>query len=169
MRPMAAATLEQILIDEHTWSSGSPERKHEWRLAINEVLEEGVFAAELPAPARAQVSLQPGRVRVEVVCDGAEVAVHELREKELKPLVDEYINTCREMTKLGTGSNSPRLEALDIAKRITHDEAGELIAGALPSLRPDHATGRRLFTLLITLLHDTTKLAAPPHRVRSGL
>jgi uncharacterized protein (UPF0262 family) len=166
---MAAATLEQIRIDETTWSAATPERKHEWRLAINEVVEEGVFAAELPGPARAEVSLRPGRVRVQVWCDGTELAVHELRERELKPLVDEYLNTCREMTKIAAGSNSPRLEALDIAKRLTHDEAGELIAAALPSLRPNHATGRRFFTLLITLLHDTTKLAAPPHRVRSGL
>lgn len=167
MRPMAAATVEQILIDEVTWSAGSPERKHEWRLAINEVLEEGSFAAELPAPARLDVSLQPGRVRVEVMVDGQRLDMHELRERELKPLIEEYLHTCTEMTKLG--SNSPRLEALDIAKRLTHDEAGELMVTALPSLKPDHATGRRLFTLLLTLLHDTTKLAAPPHRVRSGL
>ena len=72
-----------------------------------------------------------------------------------------------EMSKLSVGGNSPRLEALDIAKRITHDEAGEAIASAMRGL-PDHATARRLFTLLVTLYHDTTRLAAPAHKGHQG-
>jgi len=166
---MPPATLEQIRIDEATWAAGSPERQHEWRLAISEVLEEGRFDGELPSPARALITISPGVLRVDLTCGGAPLDSHSIPLSQLLPLVDEYINTCVEMTKIGVGSNSPRLEALDIAKRLTHDEGGELCAGVISSLRPDHATGRRLFTLLLTLLHDTTQLAAPPHRVHPGL
>jgi uncharacterized protein (UPF0262 family) len=64
------------------------------------------------------------------------------------------------MAKLGVSANSPRLEALDIAKRITHDEAGETVLTLLGALKPDHGTARRFFTLLVTLLYDTTRLGS---------
>ena len=162
---MGRAALLQIRIDEATWSQGSPDRRHEWRLAINEILEEGWYDGEAEG-LEAHVLIGSGKVRFELRRGAEPVATHELPLGELQPFIDEYINTCREMTKLGVGTNSPRLEALDIAKRLTHDEAGELVARTLSSLKPDHATGRRIFTLLVTLFHDTTKLAAPPHRVR---
>jgi uncharacterized protein (UPF0262 family) len=165
---MGAATLADLRLDEATWSSGSPERKHEWRLAIHEVLTEGNFEADdgLDGPFAGLVRLDPGRVRFELT-DGAGRALtaSEIPKALIEPLVKDYMQTIVEMTKLGTGSNSPRLEALDIAKKITHDEAGEVIETHLRSLRPDHPTARRIFTLLVTLFHDTTKLAAPPHRV----
>lgn len=168
MCEMPAATLADLRIDEATWSSGSPDRRHEWRLAIQEVLTEGSFEADdgLVGPFRGVVKLEPGRVRFELVAaDGSALTASEIPKGQIEPLVKEYMQTIVEMTKLGVGSNSPRLEALDIAKKITHDEAGEVIETHLRGLKPDHPTARRIFTLLVTLYHDTTKLAAPPHRV----
>jgi uncharacterized protein (UPF0262 family) len=168
MRAMAASTLSDLKIDEATWSAGSAERRHEWRLAIQEVLSEGVFESEddLARAVSGLVRLEPGKVRFEFVDEhGAALPASEIPKRVIEPLVEEYIRTITEMTKLGVGSNSPRLEALDIAKRLTHDEAGELVVSHLRGIKPDHATARRLFTLLVTLFHDTTRLAAPPHRV----
>jgi len=165
---MPAATLADLRIDEATWSSGSADRRHEWRLAIQEVLTEGTFVADdgLDGPFHGLVKLEPGRVRFELADGGGRaLGASEIPKALIEPLVQEYMQTIVEMTKLGVGSNSPRLEALDIAKRITHDEAGEVIESHLRGLRPDHPTARRIFTLLVTLFHDTTKLAAPPHRV----
>lgn len=168
---MSSATLEELRIDERTWSAGSPERRHEWRLAIQEIVQEGVFepaAGVGDGPFRVQVQLGKGAIAIDLrTHDEKPVVASRIPLVHLEPLVDEYIRTIVEMSKIGVGTNSPRLEALDIAKRITHDEAGELIIGALKLLKPDHATARRLFTLLVTLLHDTTRLAAAiPHPVR---
>jgi uncharacterized protein (UPF0262 family) len=165
---MASASLEDLRIDEATWSAGSPERRHEWRLAINEIVQEGSFEvadAEAAKGLSGTVKLAPGRVVFDLRSAAGPLAIHELPLPEIVPLIDDYMQTIREMSKLDVGSNSPRLEALDIAKRLTHDEAGEVIITRMPILRPDHATARRVFTLLVTLFHDTTKLAAPPHRV----
>ena len=82
-------------------------------------------------------------------------------EDEQQSIMAEYMETIGEMAKLGVSQNSPRLEALDIAKRITHDEAGETVVSLLGALKPDHATARRFFTLLVTLLYDTTRLGHP--------
>ncbi len=171
MRAMPLATLEELRIDEATWEGGSPERRHEWRLAIQEIVQEGVFEPARgvgDGPFRAQVQLGSGTIAIDLrTHDLKPVTASEIPLARLEPLVDEYVRTIVEMSKLGVSTNSPRLEALDIAKRLTHDEAGELIIASLGLLRPDHATARRLFTLLVTLLHDTTRLAAAiPHPVR---
>jgi uncharacterized protein (UPF0262 family) len=160
---MPADRLTELLIDDATWSAGSTARRHEWRLAIDEILHEGRF--ELPdgvTGARAIVTLAPTRVLFDVCTeDGHLLSHHELPLQVLRPLVHEYLDTIGEMSKLGVSSNSPRLEALDIAKRITHDEAGETVVSLLRGVGPDHATARRFFTLLVTLLHDTTRLVGP--------
>jgi uncharacterized protein (UPF0262 family) len=163
MREMAEGSLTELLIDDVTWSAGSSARRHEWRLAINEILQEGRF--NLPNPieqARAQVTLAPTRVVFDVRDHhGRVVVTQELMLERLRPLMAEYMETIVEMSKLGVSQNSPRLEALDIAKRITHDEAGETVVEMMGSLAPDHATARRMFTLLVTLLYDTTRLIGP--------
>ena len=84
-------------------------------------------------------------------------ATHRIPVQSLRPLMAEYMDIIQKMARLQNGQNSPQLEALDIAKRITHDEAGELVQSMLPSIRPTHGTARRIFTLLVTLFHDTTR------------
>jgi uncharacterized protein (UPF0262 family) len=162
------ACLSELRIDEATWSAGSSARKNEWRLACGEVVQEGRFeTADSAEAGRHLALLQVGRERatLEVRVENGPAIAHELPIRDLKPLMDEYMQICAEMSKLGVSANSPRLEALDIAKRITHDEAGELLRNQLRAYRPDHGTARRMFTLLVTLYHDTTLLAAPAHKV----
>ncbi len=165
---MPEGRLTELLIDDATWSAGSTARRHEWRLAINEILQEGRFRLpESSSTARATVTLAPTRVLFDVRSDdGRLLAHHELPLETLRPLMAEYLETIVEMSKLVTSPNSPRLEALDIAKRLTHDEAGETVVTLLRGLDPDHATARRFFTLLVTLLHDTTRLVGAHPRLR---
>jgi uncharacterized protein (UPF0262 family) len=157
---MPAGRLTELLIDDATWSAGSTLRRREWRSAIDELLHEGRFA--LPdGDARAMVTLAPTQVLFEVRgSDGHVVTQQALPLATLRPLMAEYMEVISEMSKLKLSANSPRLEALDIAKRLTHDEAGETVVTLLGALKPDHGTGRRFFTLLVTLLHDTTKLGS---------
>jgi uncharacterized protein (UPF0262 family) len=165
---MPEGRLTELLIDDATWSAGSTARRHEWRLAINEILTEGRFQLPDGLPSgRAIVTVAPTRVVFEVRADdGRLISQHELPLEALRPLMNEYMETIVEMSKLVASTNSPRLEALDIAKRITHDEAGETVVTLLGALKPDHATARRFFTLLVTLLHDTTRLGAAHPRPR---
>jgi uncharacterized protein (UPF0262 family) len=155
--------LSEIRIDETTWEKGSDGNKAEWRTAIHDLVSVGEFA--LPeGGVRALVTLAPDAIRFDVLTsDGRVAAAQALSLAELRPLAREYIDTCAELARVGLGAHSPRLEALDIAKRITHDEAGQLIESRLQLARPDHATARRIFTLLVTLLHDTTRIGITPH------
>ncbi|HEX8951186.1 MAG TPA: UPF0262 family protein, partial [Polyangia bacterium] len=83
--------MTELLIDDATWSAGSTARRHEWRLAINEILTEGRF--QLPdelAAGRAIVTLAPTRVLFEVRADdGRLVSQHALPLEVLRPLMAE--------------------------------------------------------------------------------
>jgi uncharacterized protein (UPF0262 family) len=159
-------TLIELRLDDKTWASGSPTRRAEWRLCIDEVLSEGVFAdgdgAEVPRGQRGLITVLPTAIELQLRAGPpAEdvLALHRIPVAQLRPLMQEYMETIQQMARLPHGQNSPQLEALDIAKRITHDEAGDLMRTLLPSLRPSHGTARRLFTLLVTIFHDTTRIA----------
>jgi uncharacterized protein (UPF0262 family) len=151
--------LASLKLDEATFRIGAPVRQHEWELICDEIAREGAFE-KIPAPVHAVLHYAPGQVALEI--NGAR---HPLPLDVLRPNLAEYMDICQKMVKLGLGSNSPQLEALDIAKRITHDDAGETIRAALREIGPDLPTSRQIFTLLVTLFYDTTQLSVPPHRM----
>jgi uncharacterized protein (UPF0262 family) len=166
---MTAPTVQDVLVDlkldDKTWQSGTPARQAEWRLCLDEVLSEGLFAEGAGDPVvkgqRGLLTILPTAVELSLSAppDNSILVVHRIPVQSLRPLMSEYMDTIRQMARLPHGQNSPQLEALDIAKRITHDEAGELVKSLLPSLRPTLGTARRIFTLLVTVFHDTTRIS----------
>ena len=52
----------------------------------------------------------------------------------------------------------PQVEALDIARKLMHNDAADLIIRHSTRIVPDHRTARHLFTLFLLVTHDTTKL-----------
>ena len=168
-----ASTIQSVLkalrIDPLTWASGTPTRQAEWTLCIDEILSEGLFAegpgADVALGQQGLLTMLPTAVELTLTAPGKEPVVSRIPVQSLRPLMNEYMETIKQMARLPHGTNSPQLEALDIAKRITHDEAGELVKSLLPSLRPTHGTARRIFTLLVTIFHDTTRIATA-HPIR---
>ena len=137
-------------------------------MCIDEIMSEGAFGEDGAPIAKGQCALLtvlPTAVELTLRAGDAPPVVHRVSVQALRPLMGEYMDTIQQMARMPHGQNSPQLEALDIAKRITHDEAGELVAGLLPSLKPSHGTARRIFTLLVTVFHDTTRIAVS-HPVR---
>jgi uncharacterized protein (UPF0262 family) len=157
-RPRRA--VHEILVDDATWATGTIARRQEWRLALDEVVIEGEFDVRPSGEARRLLlTVRPTALDIAAQGErGRPLERCELPLDQLRPAMKEYLEICIEMGRLAVGGNSPRLEALDIAKRITHDEAGEIVQSLLGDLRPDHATARRMFTLFVTLLYDTTRL-----------
>src|SRR5207249_3487546 len=95
-------------------------RRHEWRLAIAEVVQEGQF--ELPddtvGPCAAFVELGPDGVSFEArASDGSTLSVQQLPEPVLRPVMGEYMQTCVEMGKLGVSADSARNRAFERALR----------------------------------------------------
>lgn len=165
MAPTVQDVLVELRLDEQTWQSGTPTRQAEWRLCVDEILSEGLFGEgggePVPRGQKGLLTVLPTAIELKLTdgASGRPDVVHRIPIQSLRPLMTDYMDTIRQMARLPHGTNSPQLEALDIAKRITHDEAGELVQTFLPSLRPSHGTARRLFTLLVTVFHDTTHIA----------
>ena len=112
---MPQASLRAISIDDATWSHGSDVRRHEWQLAIDEVVQEGVFEAVDAGAYTALLRVLPTRTLVEVRSPAdIVVASHEVPMTELRSLMEDYVQICVQMSKAGLGPNSPQLEAFDI-------------------------------------------------------
>jgi uncharacterized protein (UPF0262 family) len=161
MASAAPRRLLEILIDDATWEAAGEPRRHEWQAVISELLDEHHFDLPGHGTLRLLVTDAPSQVTLEAVeAGGATIAQVSIRISELNEQLIEYVATCREMVNCGQSANSPKLEALDIAKRLIHDEAAEVLQGLCRVLRPDHPTARRLFTLVVSLRYDTTRLGS---------
>lgn len=155
--------LTDIRLDETTWTRGSRERRLEWRVALRELLEEHRFDAGMAAIV-VLVTYRDGDVHLAGSSPEGEPLVSiDVPRPSMAGHLEEYLTICKEMSKLGN-ANAARYEALDIAKRLVHDDAADTLLGLCRVLRPDLSTCRRLFTLLVTLYVDTTRLAVPHHR-----
>lgn len=160
--------LDEILIDDATWEAATPARRLEWSVVLDELLADHRFGVEPPSGPedrlRLLLTVRAGSILCDARTRGGRVVAHEeIALEALDSHLREYFAICREMGELAEGVNSPKLEALDIAKRLVHDESAETVQSLFRALRPDHATARRLFTMIVTLHFDTTRLVRPHH------
>lgn len=162
--------LLDIVIADPVWSTSPEGRRHEWRLAIQEILEEHRF--DHAEPESLTIEAHPELLRTRwSVRGGAELLV-EVSRRMMAHHLDEYTDICRRMGALDQGPASAQLEALDMAKRVAHDGAARTVQRLFKPLGPDHRTARRLFTLVLTLFVDTSRMtmlhAHRPYRPNKG-
>lgn len=156
--------LSAIRIDERTWSAAMEGRQAEWRLAIAELLEDPL-AVFPPEAATLEVTIsEQATTLVFFAADGRGVGGAVVVGRDaLRRHVTEYVDIVRRMEKVDEGLGPGRLEALDMAKKLAHDDAAKTLARIASSIEPrlelSHATCRRLFSLLFALTIDTTALS----------
>jgi uncharacterized protein (UPF0262 family) len=150
-------SLDAIRLDPTLWQGAPETRRAEWRLAIHELLEECSLTVP-PGASVLHVTVVPGETRLVLAAspERAHGLTLALPHAALTPHLNGYVDVCRQMAD--EGAASARLEALDMAKKLAHDDAAKALADLLEPLSPDHVTCRRLFTLLLTVHVDTTKL-----------
>lgn len=151
-------TLRAVRIDEALWSAAPAPRRKEWSTLIADLLRD-----ENPWPARVGCTLVVG-------CDEDVVAfrfasrewpfLEEETEAalvprgELRPIVEEYVAV---IDRMGEDDIHPmRMEALDMAKRVVHDGGARRLGELVPELAPSLQARRRLFSLLVSVLEDTS-------------
>ena len=72
--------------------------------------------------------------------------------------ITEYVDIVRQIARVDEGRGSARVEALDMAKKLAHDSAARTLRRHLKAFETNHETCRRLWTLLLALRVDTTRL-----------
>ena len=150
--------LRDVRIDETTWRQASEARRREWRAAIEELLEPG-RAVFRPEADRIEVDVSEQAIALRLL-DGDGATLEEVRipRDALATLVTEYVDIVRQIAKDDASGGLARLEALDMAKKVVHDRAAQMLLASCEGFGMDHATARRLFTLLLGLRVDTTRL-----------
>lgn len=146
--------LQSVLIDERTIQRSSEARRVEWEAIIRELLSGAKTRIEPSATLHLAVTEQGFTLDFRTE-QGDELGTVSIPHDLLSELITEYIDTVRQVAE-ADGLN--QLEALDMAKKVTHDRAGRVLKRELRDFGFDLNASRRLFTLLLSLRVDTTKI-----------
>lgn len=130
--------------------------QHERLTAMADLLENNHFVLrQCPqdGPFHLRLAIVDGRLNMQVeALDGALVEDVTLPLTPLRNHVKEYFAVCEAFYSARQHSQPGRLEAIDMGRRGLHDEAAQLLALRLSDrVELDHATARRLFTLICVL------------------
>ncbi|HEX7665432.1 MAG TPA: UPF0262 family protein [Polyangiaceae bacterium] len=147
-----------VRIDESTWDSGTPLRKAEWRSACDDLLRETDFHAPF-AGGYVLATLDHDRVLLEALDDDGKVSESFAVERaSLAKPIDEYVAIIRRLDDNAQDRDGSWFEAVDMAKKVVHDEAARVLKKTVPGLSSDLGTLRKTFTLLLALFLDTTTM-----------
>jgi uncharacterized protein (UPF0262 family) len=155
--------IAALRIDDRLWDSAPDLRRADWRTSIVDLLDDAKLGAEEEHTLHVSAS-DDGIELVTFDEGGAVLSARAITHGRLKPHVDEYLLIIRRMQSEEVAESSSRMQSLDMAKKVVHDGGAKTLAAELPGFAPDHETYRRLFTLLLSVLVDVTRLGAGAHR-----
>jgi len=147
-----------IEIDSGAFENVGPLRQEELQVLAREIASASDFT--LPDGAvRIRAALSEQASTLELIGSDGEVMLAAFVPKDaLREHIHEYVDIVRQIEQTEHGGGSSRIEALDMAKKLAHDAAARTLRRLIRPMELDHATCRRLFTVLLALRVDTTKL-----------
>lgn len=153
-------SIRDLRLDEETWQRATDLRRAEWRSAIEDLLHESVFAEGLHG-LHLLATFQQDHVLVEGLDDEGFVRSSVvITLASVDEFVKEYLEIIERLDEGAGHRDSTWLLAVDMAKKVVHDKAAKTLAATVPELSQDHATLRKVFTLVFSLAIDTTKMTS---------
>lgn len=154
--------IAEISLDERTVIRRSAEIERERAAAMADLVHANQFSPQsgLAGPFRVRLAAAEGRLALDIesLADGNREALA-LPLRAFGRIIKDYFLVCESYAKAVQSANLAQVEAVDMGRRGLHDEGAELLIEALAGkVAIDHATARRLFTL-ICVLH--LKASAP--------
>jgi uncharacterized protein (UPF0262 family) len=151
------AKLVEVVIDESASVRRSPEVAHERRVAIHDLIEQNSFrlVGGPAGPYRLRLRMEESRLIFEIA---AGVGPQEEAERVALPIqpfrriIKDYFMVCETYYAAIQTAPPSKIEAIDMGRRGLHDEGSVMLGERLAErIAIDHATARRLFTLLCVL------------------
>ena len=148
-----------ITLDERTVVRRSPAIEDEREAAITDLLKDNRFTplSGLAGPFHLNLAVAENRLameiraRGEVPADGSSETIV-LALAPFRRIVKDYFLVCESYYGSIRGHGLARVEAIDVGRRSLHDEGAALLREQLAAkVAIDHATARRLFTLICVL------------------
>jgi len=147
--------IAAITLDEHTVVRRNPDIEHERATAIADLLEDNSFApaSGRRGPFSLHLAIEENRLNLDIrsAADGtAETIVLPLA--PFRRIVKDYFIVCESYYDAVRGGRLGQVEAIDMGRRGLHNEGSTLLTERLADkISIDHATARRLFTLICVL------------------
>jgi uncharacterized protein (UPF0262 family) len=145
----------EVTLHEQNFANQHQQRVSEWRRALQELSHESAIRPkkETQNPKLEIISRGDLGFTFRLHSDG-EIPVNvDVRKRHMQPYFDSYKEVIEHLLK--PQHSTYGFEALDYGKKLAHDEAAEFLQSALRDhLEIEHATARRLFTLLFLLGND---------------
>ncbi len=161
------ARIRDFRLDDATWASGTDARKLDWKVLLRELVEHGDFAEAL---AGRYLLATPGEEHVTIEAlddDGAVVHEERVAWEPLNGAIAEYVAIIDQLDGGGRHRESEWFATLDMGKKVVHDRAAATLLKSGIGAASEHATLRRLFSLLFALRADTSRMRhASGHRFR---
>ena len=147
--------LTAIALDASIGGGPSPEAEHERRVAIYDLVEDNSFtlAAHPHGPYKLKLSTADGRLIFDVA-NGADqrLSLIGLAMSPFRRIVKDYFMICENYNQAIRTATPSQIETIDMARRGLHDEGSGILRERLSGkIDIDHATARRLFTLVCVL------------------
>ena len=147
--------IASITLDEHTVVHRNADIEHERATAIADLLEENSFA---PASGRRgpfdlHLAIEENRLNLDIrsTADGASETIV-LPLAPFRRIVKDYFIVCESYYEAVRSARLGQVEAIDMGRRGLHNEGSTLLMERLADkVVIDHATARRLFTLICVL------------------
>jgi uncharacterized protein (UPF0262 family) len=160
-----AQQIAEIMLDEHTVLARSEAVENERAAAISDLLKDNSFTpcSGLRGPFALHLAVEENRLNMEIrslandslAPSARQSAAGETIVLPLAPfrrIVKDYFLICESYYKAIRERGVAQVEAIDAGRRALHNEGAELLSERLAGrVAIDHATARRLFTLLCVL------------------
>lgn len=147
--------IAAITLDEHTVVRRNADIEHERATAIADLLEENSFspASGRRGPFHLHLAIEENRLNLDIrsAADGSSETVV-LPLAPFRRIVKDYFIICESYYEAVRGARLDQVEAIDMGRRGLHNEGSTLLMERLADKAAiDHATARRLFTLICVL------------------
>jgi len=137
---------------EHDGTKVNRHTEIEQSAAIAELLETSYFELvdRQSGPYRLTISTRAGRLTFHVADEqGKPIVSHILSTSPLRRVIRDYVTICEGHFEASSNGDARRIEAIDMGRRATHNEASEILRQRLESkVRTDLDTARRFFTII---------------------
>lgn len=145
--------IAEITLDDRLTALRSPEQAHERRVAIHDLIEDNRFQLRHGPAGPYAMHLHMEATRLVLDLSGPDgTASIALPIIPFRRIVRDYLLICESYYEAIRSAPPSRIEAIDMGRRGLHDEGAELLAERLKAAAElDHATARRLFTLVCVL------------------
>ena len=156
--------IRVVRIDDALWDAASRLRRDDWRISIADLIDEPCLGDD--DDHLLHITSTRHAVLLSTFDEGgAPRNALEVPHVGIKHHVDEYLAIIKNMQSGEASDYSSKMHTLDMAKKVVHDAGAKTLAKALPEFSREHEAYRRLFSLLLAIVVDVTKLpGAIAHR-----